>query len=330
MVYAALAALFAALPISFDDDLTISLLRNAYESHMDRCKSGRMHFTWSNQFVPGEDLFQLKGLVEWSEDYMYFDGNMQHAKSGSRGRTALDHDIRLLFSGGYELKRSSSTERNAVSFISYDITPGQHDKAAAWRPDPVTYLVLTGPYEGTNNPLSLLQPQPTTLRFGRLFERSVETRNRLVELNTTFPSDTAKRIFDLDQAGLCTEMHLVWHKDTGDSYIHATREWKCVNDDLWFPSRSKMISSHDQAGSDPVRIVECVVDSFEPLTKRAFSGPARLSSFGPVPKGAMVSEQLADGTIREWTEGVDGASDLERALQEHVKRIRPGSFMDPR
>jgi hypothetical protein len=329
MLLWALFGTLALLPAACcDEQLTISLLRNAYESHIDRCKSGQMNFAWSNLHVPENDHFLLSGFVEWAEDYLYFKGNMHHQRPGAKGREVLDHDVCVLFSGGHELKRSQAGSQSRFKFVRLEISPGQHNKMAVWRPNTFLYLVHSGPLDGTTNPWNLLQPAAQTPRSEVPFQRSIETRGALIDLHTKFPTDTAKRVFDLQKGGLCTELHLTRHRKDGEHYIHATRNWVCLRDDAWFPESSRVVCSRDQQGQDPVRIVECKIDAFEPIGQREFSGPATLSSFGLIPKGAVVSQRFADGSMKEWTQGVDSEEDVELQLRNHVELILKGSFMD--
>ncbi len=257
---------------------------------------------------------------------MYFEGNMRHERPGPKSREVLDHDVRVLFSGGYELKRSQATSQSRFKFVRLEISPGQHNKMAAWRPNTFLYLVHSGPFEGTTNPWNLLQPMPLTPRSEVPFQRTIETKGSLVHLHTKFLTDTAMRVFDLEKGGLCSELHLTRHRKDGDYYIHATRNWVCLRDDAWFPESSKVICSRDQQGQDPVRIVECKIDSFEPIGQREFSGPATLSSFGRIPHGAVVSQRLADGKIKEWTEGVDSEENVELQIHNHDELMMQGSF----
>lgn len=323
------AGALVSLPMSCcDEELAISLLRNAYESHIDRCKSGQMNFSWSNLHVPDSDRFLLNGFVEWAEGYLYFKGKMRHERPGEKGREVLDHDVCLLFSGGYELKRSQATNQSRVKFVRLEISPGQRNKMAAWRPDTSLYLIHSGPLEGTTNPWNLLQPAAQTPRSEAPFQRSVESKGALIYLHTRFPTDTATRVFNLEKGGLCTELHLTRHRKDGEYYIHATRDWVQLSDEAWFPESSRVVCSKDEHGEHPVRIVECKIDSFEPVGQREISGQATLSSFGPIPHGAVVSQRLADGSVKEWTQGGNSEEDVDLQLRKHVDQIMEGSFMD--
>lgn len=323
-----LATLVLLLPVRDEEQLAISSLRNAYESHINKCKSGQMNFTWSNLHIPNNDHFRLKGFVEWADGYLYFKGNMRHERPGPKGRETLDQDIRVLFSGGYELKLASAAEANRVKFVRLDICNGQQNKMAKWRPDPFLYLVRGGPLEGLTSPLNLLQATPVTLGSAVQFERRVETMAAVVQLHTEFSTDSATHVFDLAKGGLCSELHLVRHRNDGDYYINATRNWVRVSGDTWCPENSKVVCSDDKDGKNPIRVVECRIDSFEPIGRREFSGPATLASFGAIPKGANVSQRFSNGTIKEWIEGVDGEEDVELELREHAEKIVEGSFMD--
>ncbi len=310
-----------------DDDLvTISLLRNAYEQHTTYCKSGRMKFMFKSLYHASNHLTVLQGVVEWTDDYMYFDGNLRQERASSKGRSEVDIDVKLLNSKGYELVRTSASERNPVPFVDYRIGSGRLNVSDDLRPDLDKYLVYSEAFGGSNSPLNLLQSS-TAVFNGRTFERSVSKNESLVDVALSFPSQMTTLSFDLEKGGFCTMCRTTFQRDV-PSFVEATREWVSLDGNRWFPSKSFSSFRTGSPTSEPVRTGELTIDFFEPLSGRTFTGRPTLSSFGPVPKGATVSERRTDGTFKEWTEGVSSVHDLEEQLKRHSSQIRSGSLMD--
>ena len=316
------------------DDSLVALLRSADAEHCAECLSGSMSILLRNDYPESGDFTELKGDVEWDEDYLYFDGfyadQLQQIAGSTKPAATTDCKYRFVRSGDDAIgwvqrlgdwKGRFSSENWVVLF---PFTRLRDSKVMRLTPNPVTILTT---YEGlaeTEFPRNLLNESAVNTK-GVPFERELLRDGSHVAVHSRYTHGMeCTATFDLGSGGLCIDRKVVHLYKKPNKIVTSTRQYQQNALGKWFPAASTLESR--VGSSSPDRTARVEISKFEPLGQRRFTGVVTQDALGKLPSGTEILEIDDDGKPSHRVVDPPDLDNFEDRLLQLTDKIRGTGF----
>ena len=313
-----------------DDAEVLSVIRAAQEQFLASTKSGRVHFDRRSDHPDTGMVRESHGMMEWDEDYAYFDGTTMHTSPGKKDGeyslhmddvTKFHHDGKNVLAWIQRMRQPprEPARKGFVMFLPF----ARVSRSGLYMtmPDPELLMRVDDGFR-SGHAVEYVQEKPVTTK-GNPMERSVLVKGSIVTVTARFPQRIEVTAdFDLDLDCMCTRISSVHHYMDPPLYEMTERTFKKADDDRWYPALTRTDARRGTSDSGIIFVGECTIHEYEPLGERGVKVAAGLNSFGRLPDGTSVNTHDAQGKVRYSTIGKKAEPDEEEGLLEQSSELK--------
>ena len=126
----------------------------------------------------------------------------------------------------------------------------------------------------------------------------------------------------MGKGGLCVESIDEFEYQNPQTFRTTIRTVVQRSDGVWYPKESRSERRIGSRSAEPSGVSTLQIHSFEPLQEKTIVAPATLSVFGPLPKGAWITEIDESGKKYSYENGSTEEAGLEEQLLKQAESIR--------
>jgi hypothetical protein len=307
---------------SAEDAMVLSVIREAQAEFQASTHSGRISFSRRIDNPDTGMLRESNGMLEWDEDYVYFDGTTKWTTPGKeKGTFSLHMDDRVRF---------YRDDRNVAAWILRTPREGvEHGVKSLLTLLPIAQFPKSGLHTSMPDPelmmrtrdgfrsdfgLELVQEKPVT-RKGNPMVRTLSVNDSTVTLKAVFPQRIEVTAdFNLKKDCMCIRDSVVHRYVDPPRFESMERTFEKSDDGRWYPASTRAEIRSGSTNGKLTFVGVTTIQRYEPLGKRRITAEPGINIFGPLPDGTDIQTIDAQGKLRHSLVGNRKKADEEDLL----------------